>query len=1279
MARRRRIRWPGLVATLLLTAGVVLLLRYPAVLAPSLTRLVNRQLLANVDGELRVGEYHFRPFAGFDATDVAFVLRDERGGLIRVAVDSLELDFRLREVIGRGVHLRRLAMKGVKVYHNLAPPDDEPRNSFSFPRLTVDLVDLDDVQLEVSDSDGRLREEIHDLSWRGVLRGDGEQLRLTTRSSRLDWVTRNARFSRLYAETVIDANGLRIDELGVFWNEGRASVRGTVGFDGSLALDATGSGISVVELTDLTDLVLDFPARGDIDCRVVSRNDSVFFRADFTGRFADWDLDAVHAEAVIVGDVADFTVLRGGVGGAWFDGTLQVDARNKPDVVISVIGEGRNLDLATGLIPGEPADLPPTSGHGHLEIVHRTADLSTVVRGDLYAGSVAIMPFDSCRVEVWAREDSLHFRSIDLRLGTLHANLTGSSDSQEVFRGDLDLVVDDLRDLPPDWAWPELLGGLAGRIALSGPLDDLTAAGHLEFHDFELNAVQAGAGQADFVAERALGEDWQLSAAIEGDHLVLGGVPLGQFLARTRVDPTSVALDSFRTVLSDTMTSLHGSAYFSPDRTDLVIDRLELDVSGAHWQTDATVTAVVGPGRFELPGFRLVSEQGELSAAVTYDEADSLLAGDIRFENFDLDLLNLQTGGRATATVTLGGRPGDAELAVHGELTGARFPLARIDSLAVDAHFHAGVVRLDTLAMVTDYGRVALRGSIANPGADLRAFWPDAALDLDVLVAGGKWSFLDQLELEALATIAGDVDGRLRVTGTTRAPLITGDLDSAPFHYQWLHLDRLTGTIRAENSQLALGDLSGHKDSLRLEGRLEIPMVFDLLSEPITPEDGPFYGRLTIPPDSDLAPLKDATNGFTRISGRGEVEVIVSGPLSHPRYQGELSVRDFGFVLRGSEEVYHDFTANGVFRDDYIILQEFHGQEGLRGTVDGVGTVTFEGLLLKTWDISFKADRFLLASIPDLRVIVRTQNGHLTGVAVGPDSTLVPRFSGDFEVIKGRYTGSFNDPGTGADPTLGNIFPDWLADVRVTGPPRSVRISNHTMELELSGDVTLVRTAAGMTLNGGMNIDKGRLPVFNNSFNVVRGSLDFSREVGVEPNVDIDAETRVRLRSGSNDSSIVERITVHATGPVNAMEVSFSSESGYPREAIERMLLGLSPYPDDLSDQNALANAGIGAGFNLIEREIAREIDIVDTIEIDQIQRQQAGSPTLDPLIGVGKYFGSDLYIKYARGLNQNDSDFVVEYQINDHLLLQTEMRSRIDEYQGDPTYNLDLKYRFEY
>ena len=129
------------------------------------------------------------------------------------------------------------------------------------------------------------------------------------------------------------------------------------------------------------------------------------------------------------------------------------------------------------------------------------------------------------------------------------------------------------------------------------------------------------------------------------------------------------------------------------------------------------------------------------------------------------------------------------------------------------------------------------------------------------------------------------------------------------------------------------------------------------------------------------------------------------------------------------------------------------------------------------------------------------------------------------------------------------------------------------------------------------------------------------------------------------------------------------------------MLLGLDPYPNVTGgDVAQLRASSITAGFNVLERQIAQELNLVDTFEIEQIRRErETGETGLDPLIGIGKYIGSDLYLKVAQGVKQEDRDIMVEYQINRHLLLQSEIRRRIDENQGQETYNLDLKYRFEY
>lgn len=96
----------------------------------------------------------------------------------------------------------------------------------------------------------------------------------------------------------------------------------------------------------------------------------------------------------------------------------------------------------------------------------------------------------------------------------------------------------------------------------------------------------------------------------------------------------------------------------------------------------------------------------------------------------------------------------------------------------------------------------------------------------------------------------------------------------------------------------------------------------------------------------------------------------------------------------------------------------------------------------------------------------------------------------------------------------------------------------------------------------------------------------------------------------------------------------------------------------------------MAAGFNLLEREVAAELDLVDTFDIESGRVREDG--TTQTLIGVGKYIGRDLYVKFAQAVTDQDREILVEYQINDHLLLQSEVSRRANEILGDTTYNLD-------
>ncbi len=1287
----RSIHWPTIIAWTVILAAVVVLGTHPQLMAPLTTRLLNRYLTGGGQGELKIRAYHPRLFAGLDLYGLVYSRPQDDGGLTIVSVDTLEMDFRLRDVLGRDVHLHRARVARAEVYHHqgrgVKPAQDESGRTepshLDIPRLHIDTVAIDAAAAQVSSPDGRLVERVSSFGWRGEVAADGHTLRLFSRGGHLDWDTRDAHFARLYGESVVDDTGVRTEQLEAMFNGSEVTVQGRVDRAGPLDLRVNAERVESSDVADLTGLNLDFAADGALTAHIRAAADTVRLDATFTGDLISWHVVDATGTAVITPGLVDFRRVRGRVNDAMFDGAVTVTSTGDGQARVVVDGDAADLDLAAGLVP-EAKDLPETDGHGRLRILHTTQDNRTRVTGTLADGRVAVMPFDTCRVDVVAWPDSLDFRRVDLQRGSIHAWLVGTSDHAEIFDGTLTVDAGNLRDVPSDWGLPAMRGRFAGGGALHGPIANLDLIGQYRLGDAAVGPLTAGAGDMSVSATDVLGDDWSLQAAVTGTDLALRGVPLGEYLVWGQASARAARVDSFLAVRGDTLLSLRGTATLSDAGADIALDRLRVDFAGNSWQTTAPARIGVGPRRLQIPALRVKSAQGVVDGRVDY-HGDAPLDGELDLEQVDLDFLVPllpeigRPGGRVTARARLGGTPDVPEVDLWGTLAGASFPLARVDTMAVNGSLRGGVVTLQDMYLGTEYGLVLGAGSVSHPGTGITDFWPGADLDLELTVTGGDWAFLDQFALPALDRLSGRVDGQLHVGGTSRSPEVTGQLDSAPFNIHWLHLDRLTGSVHADASQLTLADLQGQQDQFALRGRLEIPVTLDFLSSPTSPLDGPFYARITVPHDSDLQPLAVATNAFVESSGRGEGEITISGPLAHPQYQGEIAIRDAGFVLRNTEEVYHDCFVRGVFGGDVLTLTQLHGEEGMKGTLAGTGTVTFDGLKVTGFDVQFDTDRFLLASIPDLRALVRSRNARITGVSVGPDDMLVPKFTGDLELIRGRYTGTFAAEPGADEATVATVSPAWLADVHVTGPPRTARILNRNYELDMSGDVTVVRDEDGLFMRGRMDVDSGRLPVFNNSFKVVRGRLDFSREVGLVPQVDLDAETRVRLRGQAGGTSVIERLTVHAAGPLNAPEITYSSESGYPRDAIERMLMGLSPYPDEQGDRTALANASLGAGLNVLEREIAGEMGFFDTVELEQIQRQQPGGAGLDPLIGLGKYLWNDLYVKYAQGLNADDRDLLVEYQITNHLLLQTEIRRRVDEYQGDATYNVDLKYRFEY
>ncbi len=1287
----RKAHLPVLTAWAVFLLVLVYLAGRPDLIAPQLSELVGRHLLRLPEGALRVRDFRVWGRDGLDLYGVTLTVPGKGRGQVTVSADTVEVDYVLKEALGHPPHLRRVVVRRPEVFVRAGTDSTgkaplKMKGPPRLPALTIDDLVVSLGYVELADGRGRLKERLPYLSWRGPVETGPTGTRAQMRGCAVDWQTHDSRLDSLVGEVTLDEQGVFARDVRGRLNGHPVTVTGRRGWGKSMDLRVSADGVSVPEVEHLVRQNIGFKAQGRVTATLRANPDTLVYQGLFDGKLEGYDMTGLRCRAVVTKKDVWLEDITGNVNGADFSGSGHVDITHPKAVAFVLEGEASGVDLANGLVLNEP-DLPATNGAGHVRIEHTDKPMWTRVTGLMRDGHVDIMPFEACDFDVEARPAGVTFNRVDLRYQGLRALLTGAADSLKIFQGNLAFTAADLATLPAQWRWPALKGQARGEATLAGPLDDLGLHGRLTATDLVLGPARSAFTAADLVIEDAL-DSPRIAGVVAGDSLTMGGVPLGNYRASGRVDAVSAQLDTFLCAHGDTVGLLRFHGALTDTIDNFTVDEFRLDMEGTRWALERPLGLGLGTGHLAVRDLALASEQGAVTGGGIYDRRH-FVAGALQLRGFDLGLLNPfvkvrePLTGRLTADVSIGGEPDAPLVTLTADLVEAPFEIARVDSLHVKAEYSQGTVDVQELDLRTQYGQLRAAGSVSHPRAPVGHYWRGASLDVDLEIPDGDWAFMEQFKLPSLKRLVGRFGGKVHVTGTTDDPRVDGQLRSAPFNLQWLHLDELTGTVHADRRQLVLGDLAGNQDDLRMTGRLEVPLKLDLLSEPTSPLDGPFLLAIDIPAGSNLAGLTYATNAFATCSGTGEAHVRVEGPLNHPLYSGSARIRDAGFVIKHLEEVYADAACDATFAGDVVRLENLSGREGLTGHLSGAGTLTFRGLVMETFDIGLDLDRFLVASIPDLRALVSGRGGHITGVKVGPDSLLVPRFAGDLQVLKARYNGNFAETPGAADPRLATVAPDWLADLRLHAGPRVGRIVNREMELDLGGDLDLIRTEGGLNMRGSLDVDRGSLIAYNNAFEVQRGRLDFSHELGLNPRLDIEAQTRHRLRSTGSANTTIEVLGIHVTGTLAAPVVDFTSERGYSREAIERMLLGLDPDSQGLpsEDTSRLAASSIAAGLNLLEREIARELDVFDTFDIDQIQRQNdaTGGMGLDPLIGVGKYLGSDLYLKYAQGVRQDDRDVLVEYQINQHLLLQSELRRRIDENQGDATYNLDLKYRFEY
>ena len=419
-----------------------------------------------------------------------------------------------------------------------------------------------------------------------------------------------------------------------------------------------------------------------------------------------------------------------------------------------------------------------------------------------------------------------------------------------------------------------------------------------------------------------------------------------------------------------------------------------------------------------------------------------------------------------------------------------------------------------------------------------------------------------------------------------------------------------------------------------------------------------------------------------RSSGAATLTAGVTGSLDQPVFSGKATISDGRiryFPMPRSLDAINgtvSFDAGGIRVDD--IAATLGG-----GAVTFGGRIAMEGFVPGELSLTATGERMRFNYPEGFRSEIDadlTLRGNMRS----------PLLAGNVTVREALYGRRFE-----TNPNLFNFGGSTLAlsapltasavplrfDIQIDAPAGSLRIENNIASVEAQADLRLQGTYDRPILSGRADIDRGDLVFEGNSYEVTRGTIDFSNPNRIEPYFDLEAETRVRV------SDQTYRITLGLLGTTSRFVPTISSDPPLPTSDIVAVLFGQDPNLDDAELRSFSATAANQSEADLLYGLTSRLLASPFSAPVGKVAEEVLGrgatvliTPSIgtdtDPLapsarLVIGKRLSSRAYLTFARALGNSTREqiIVLEYDQNDRI-------GWIVTQNGDRTFAIDFRVR---